>query len=161
MSYNPYSAGVEGRPPQSDGRYAKDRCHVPGILLVISGIIALVCNFAGGLVTAGIYLGGQEIIMEEMENDPELAGELTKEEFLMTMNVVGYSGLVAAIGGLAGGLVVIGGVQMMRLRGWVIALLGAILSMIPCVQGCCILGLPAGIWSLVVLMDSAVKREFR
>ncbi len=159
MSYNPYSTGVEGAPVQSSN--AKDRCYVPGILLVISGIVGLVCNVGGGLVTAGVYLGAQEVVMEEFRKDPDQVENLTEEEARGVMNLLGYGGLVAAAGGLVGILIVIGGVQMIRVRGWVIALLGALLSMVPCVQGCFILGVPIGIWCLVVLMDSSVKQAFK
>ena len=36
-----------------------------------------------------------------------------------------------------------------------------ILAMIPCISPCCLLGLPVGIWSLVVLLDENVKASFR
>jgi hypothetical protein len=36
-----------------------------------------------------------------------------------------------------------------------------ILVMIPCLSPCCILGIPIGIWGLIVLMDPNVKAAFR
>jgi hypothetical protein len=36
----------------------------------------------------------------------------------------------------------------------------AILAMIPCLSSCCIVGLPLGIWALVVLSKPEVKSEF-
>ena len=36
---------------------------------------------------------------------------------------------------------------------------GAIVAMLPC-SGCCLLGLPIGIWAIIVLIDSDVKRAF-
>lgn len=43
-----------------------------------------------------------------------------------------------------------------------IAMAGAIISVIPCLGSpCCILGIPFGIWALVVLNDPAVKAGFR
>jgi hypothetical protein len=32
--------------------------------------------------------------------------------------------------------------------------------MIPCLSPCCCLGLPIGIWALVVLLDNNVKASF-
>jgi hypothetical protein len=36
----------------------------------------------------------------------------------------------------------------------------SIIAMIPCVSPCCLLGLPIGIWALVVLMKPEVKSAF-
>ena len=84
-----------------------------------------------------------------------------EDVFRMVFNVYGYTGLVSAILGLIGGAIIIfGGVQMIRLRGWILAVLAAVLIIIPCFQGCCIFGIPIGIWCLVVLMDSTVKPSF-
>jgi hypothetical protein len=49
---------------------------------------------------------------------------------------------------------------MKRLENYGFALTGAIVAMVPC-SGCCLLGLPFGIWALVVLSDSSVKEAFR
>lgn len=37
----------------------------------------------------------------------------------------------------------------------------AILAMIPCVSPCCLLGLPLGIWALIVLLKPEVKAAFQ
>jgi hypothetical protein len=49
---------------------------------------------------------------------------------------------------------------MMKLQGWGMALTAAILSLVPCFQGCCLLAIPAGIYAMVVLLDSSVKPTF-
>jgi hypothetical protein len=51
------------------------------------------------------------------------------------------------------------GLQMRQLHGWGLSLAGAIAAMLPC-SPCCILGLPMGIWALMVLIDEEVKRSF-
>jgi hypothetical protein len=57
-------------------------------------------------------------------------------------------------------LVIMGAGKMKRLEshGWGMA--SSIIAMIPC-TGCCLLGLPFGIWSLVVLNKPEVKDAFR
>ena len=57
----------------------------------------------------------------------------------------------------------IGGIMMMRMRIYPLALTGAILSMIPCatVTGCCGAGQAIGIWALVILMNPEVRGSFR
>lgn len=43
-----------------------------------------------------------------------------------------------------------------------IAMAGAVISVIPCIGSpCCLLGVPFGIWALVILNDPAVKAGFR
>lgn len=58
-------------------------------------------------------------------------------------------------------LVLWSGLQMRQLKGRGLAIAGAILGMIPCFTGCCcVIGLPVGIWALVVLMNAEVKAAF-
>jgi hypothetical protein len=51
------------------------------------------------------------------------------------------------------------GWQMRQLRGWGLCMAGAIVAMLPC-SGCCLLGLPLGIWAVVVLIDRDIKQAF-
>ncbi len=62
---------------------------------------------------------------------------------------------------LMGIIVLIGAVKMKRLESYGLAMASAILAMIPCTSPCCLLGLPFGIWALVVLSDTHVKAAFR
>ncbi len=57
------------------------------------------------------------------------------------------------------GLTTYAGWQMRQLQGWSLSMAGAIVAMLPC-SGCCLLGLPIGIWAVVVLLDGDVKRAF-
>ena len=159
MSYNPYQAGPEGATAHQYTDLAKKKCLAPGSLLIASGIIAIITNLVGGLMMAGVYLGAQDELMQQMQQ--QQPQNFDEDVFRMVFNVYGYTGLVSAILGLIGGAIIIfGGVQMIRLRGWILAVLAAVLSIIPCFQGCCIFGIPIGIWCLVVLMDSTVKPSF-
>jgi hypothetical protein len=58
------------------------------------------------------------------------------------------------------GLTIYAGWEMRNLRAWNLALAGSIIAMLPC-SACCILGLPMGIWALIVLIDNDVKQAFR
>ena len=51
------------------------------------------------------------------------------------------------------------GWQMRQLRSWGLCMAGSIAAMLPC-SACCILGLPMGIWALIVLIDNEVKLAF-
>ena len=58
-------------------------------------------------------------------------------------------------------LLIIGGaVQMMRFKTWGFALAASIIAMLNFGTFCCVLGLPVGIWSLVILVQPDVKQAF-
>jgi hypothetical protein len=50
-------------------------------------------------------------------------------------------------------MVLSGAFQMRQLRSWGFCVSASILAMLPCLSPCCVVGLPIGIWSLVVLFD--------
>jgi hypothetical protein len=51
------------------------------------------------------------------------------------------------------------GWQMRQLQSWGLSVAGTVAAMLPC-SICCILGLPMGIWALIVLLDNEVKQRF-
>jgi hypothetical protein len=54
----------------------------------------------------------------------------------------------------------LGGLQMKNLRNYGLAMAGSITALVPC-PICCPVGVPFGIWSLVVMNDPVVKGAFR
>ena len=59
------------------------------------------------------------------------------------------------------GLIVWGGISMMSLRRWGLAMAAAVLAIFPCTSPCCCLGLPLGVWAVVVLSRADVKAAMR
>lgn len=57
------------------------------------------------------------------------------------------------------GFVLFGSIKMLKLQNYGIAVAAAIIAMLPC-QCCCLIGLPFGIWALVVLNKPEVKANF-
>jgi hypothetical protein len=55
----------------------------------------------------------------------------------------------------------LGAWNMKWLQGYALSVVAAILAVIPCTSPCYMLGLPFGIWALVVLNDPLVKAAFR
>lgn len=55
----------------------------------------------------------------------------------------------------------VGAGKMAELESHSMVMAVSILSMVPCVSPCCLLGLPVGIWALVVLNTPEVKQAFR
>jgi hypothetical protein len=74
----------------------------------------------------------------------------------------GTLGIVQGIMGLVfGGVIIYGALQMMKLESYGLAMAACIMAMIPFFSPCCCLGLPIGIWGIVVLNDPIVKSSFR
>jgi hypothetical protein len=56
-------------------------------------------------------------------------------------------------------ILVLGGVQMMRLQMYTPVMIACIFAMIP-MSHCCLVGIPVGIWALIVLNNHEVKASF-
>ena len=74
----------------------------------------------------------------------------------------GTVGVILSIVSMVIGLVIFfGAFKMKRLESYGLALTASILAMVPCVSPCCLVGLPIGIWAIVVLSKPEVKGAFR
>jgi hypothetical protein len=70
------------------------------------------------------------------------------------------SGIIGAIIGLSFALLIlVGAIKMKNLSSYGLAMTACIISMLPC-HSCCCLGLPFGIWGLVILNKPEVKDAF-
>jgi hypothetical protein len=56
--------------------------------------------------------------------------------------------------------IIVGASQMLRIKIRPMGFVAAILAMINCGNGCCLIGLPAAIWAIVILCQSDVVRAF-
>ena len=73
----------------------------------------------------------------------------------------GAIGVVQSVLGLAiGSAIIVGILKMMKLQSYGFAMTATILAMIPCLSPCCLLGLPFGIWGIVILCKPEVKEAF-
>ncbi len=114
----------------------------PAIGLMAAGGLSAVFTLLGMLVFA---IGGTAVIA-----DPEARDALPG---LGVMLAFGLGKLVLDV------LTIFAGWQMRQLRSWTLSMAGSIAAMLPC-SVCCILGLPMGIWAVIVLIDSEVKQRF-
>ena len=69
--------------------------------------------------------------------------------------VISVIGIVMAV------VVFLGASKMKNAESFGFAMAAAIIAMIPCVSPCCLLGLPLGIWALIVLLKPEVKAAFQ
>lgn len=120
----------------------------PAIALMIVGGVSLIVYVVDIILRlAGVAMFGAAGGAQQ--------GDAAHAMGFMVGSIVG--GIVALCWG---GIVLSGAVQMYRLRGYGYAMTATIVAMVPC-SLCCILGLPFGIWGLVVLMKPEVKNAFR
>lgn len=66
----------------------------------------------------------------------------------------------AAVGVLWGSALIFGATQLKGLKSHKNSMAVTIMAMLPCFNPCCLLGLPFGIWSLIVLLKPEVREAF-
>jgi len=125
----------------------KGRVQVPAVgMIVAAGIDAL---FAVALAT----LSALDISMiDPWMRQGEKVAAVAEGGFLVVLCVAGL--IIDAV-------IVIGASRMMKLESYSFAVAAALLSIIPCLSSpCIILGMPFGLWALIILMDPGVKAGF-
>ncbi|UCG58802.1 MAG: serine/threonine protein kinase [Phycisphaerales bacterium] len=126
---------------RDDPRAIRERLWIPAAGLIVAGIINCL-GVAGALMAALVHL---------------IRGGLSGSMFGFLPGAVELGVVVAAAA--HGACVVLGGWNLMQLRSHRLALVGTILAMIPFFPGA-IVGLPMGIWALVVMTKDEVKAAF-
>jgi hypothetical protein len=138
----------------------------PGVLMIVTGLVNLLIAF--GAFSMGYTF--QKMPREELERayqqqDPQQRKQLedagwTVDDFRNIYVRGGYGG-----GGfwvLCALLTVAGGACMLARKARGLAILSAIVTAVPCVTSpFCLLGMPIGIWALIVLFQPDVKNAFR
>lgn len=160
MSDNPFN--TPGSSGSVNPQAAQGKLTPVGIGLIIVGVLSLLggayFGFSGGVVMAQ----GDQII-EQMSEADRQALEDAAEQGLDPQALIGGTGIAFLVWGLLNcvcSLVVIwGGICCLRLSGRMMAMIASILAIIPIFQMCC-LGIPIGIWGIVVLMAPDVKAAF-
>ncbi len=126
----------------------KARLKFPAIGLIAVGVV----NFVTGIVLilgrlVSLVRGPERVISDEAER---LGYMIAGIYFPMT----GLLSLAAAP------VVIFGGIQMLSARKYSLAVLAAILALVPLSSVCCITGIPIGIWALIVLRHPEVRAAF-
>jgi uncharacterized protein YoaH (UPF0181 family) len=152
----PEFAGLAAPPlaaalPVVDGaEVARRALRVPAILLIVTGVLSLL-----GAV-AGLLSGPGRLPAEVMGNlPPDMQRAVEQMMELMSSPMAYAVSILMALPVLAAGIC------MLRLRLWVLAVIGSILGIITCSPCCCLLGPVGGIWGLITLLRSDVKPFFK
>ncbi len=146
MTNNPYAS------PAKQGRqidpHAKSQVAGPAISLIVVCIISLLLVSLGLLLDVWLIASGTADRMVQ----PSGMDKITQ---LMIRMIWSFLLLIT------NGVVLAASIRMFSMKSYGFAKTGAIISVIPCLGPCCILGIPFGIWALVVLAKPNVANAFR
>lgn len=134
-------------PPPGGGSKAPGMVAGPAIaLMILAGvsIMLLILRLVGQLLFAEFFNQ-----FTDQEN-PELTRIVTRFGILIWLTAI-FINVIVFFGAL----------RMKALQNWSLALIATILVMLPCNCPCCLLGVPIGVWSLIVLLNGEVKAAFR
>jgi hypothetical protein len=130
----------------------------PAIGLKVTAILNIILA-AWSLVRIAIFPPRMEQFNSSLQqlNNPQLE-QLFQKWMHMTYGPLGAVDSLLGLG--LSVLILIGAARMQSLRSYEFALTAAILAMVPCLTPCCLIGLPFGIWAVVVLSRAGVKSQF-
>jgi hypothetical protein len=116
-----------------DQNAALSRIRLPATSLLVVGLIDAVS--AIGIIVSGFFTGAFRMGPQE--------------------GIIGILALGASI------VIIVGARRMRRARGLGLARAASVLAMLPCLSPCFLVGLPVGIWALVLLSLPETKSSFR
>lgn len=158
-----------GTPRPVDPReveYARQVARLPATFLIVVGVIGAVLSTMGWINLPNVPAKMDEL-REQFDADPNIAAEQkdTIRKVLTALKEAAEDGTAQTsyIIGIVGSLIVVaGGVKFLNLSGYLLPVTGSVLAMLPCTANCCcMLGLPVGIWSLVVINRQVVRNAIR
>lgn len=139
--------GPGAYPPQQT---AAEQVSLPAALLLVTGILGAV----GQAISLLFTLLGTGIDLASANLGP--AEEALANAMSGTLAIV-----FAILGLITAAFIIFGALKMKALESHSLAVAASVVALVPCLSPCCLLGLPIGIWSLVVLMKPEVKASFR
>jgi len=142
---NPYSSPE----PELPSNNPRGEVTAPAVALMIVAGIAIAIGLLSLAVDLFLLLSGFVDMLEE-NND----GPVSKHTSIIIRSVWGLILVVAS------SYVFNGAIKMKNLQNNTTAKTAAIVALIPCLGPCCVLGIPFGIWALVVLSRPHVKDAF-
>lgn len=116
------------------------------------------------LVVASLgILGSVFSLVHALTQDPGQIVDPNAPDFIQEFQRGGVGKLTAVIQAgflIYNALIVFGAIQMLKMKSWPWSLAASIMSVVNVGTCCCVLGLPCGIWSIIVLSMADVKLAF-
>lgn len=136
-------------PPPPAGPGPAQQVQGPAIGLIVTAVIGLLLGVLNLLST----LIGFSMPYGDM-------GDMGPGAEYMRYMSGGVGAFFAVVSLLVSGFIIWAALQMKQLQKWTLAVTASVLAMIPCIGPCCLIGIPIGIWALVVLLKPEVKAAF-
>lgn len=140
--------GAPGIPPFGDTSAAQSKVSGPAIGIIVVGAL----NILIALAALGYSL------MQGNANPHSGNPEFDK---MFTMMSGPINILLRGIEVLIGAFIIFGGIKMKKLEAYGLSMAAAIIAMLPCLSSCCLIGIPFGIWAIIVLNKPEVKSAFK
>jgi hypothetical protein len=162
MSSNLDDRGSER--PRNSFLNAQSAVRFPATLLIMVGVLSAILALLGLIQLHSVPAQCDQMITA-IENNPGLPRE-TKDQYIDMITLwkeyaEAGTGIIAyyTLNIVCSMFIVLGGINMLRLSGPIIPMLSSMLAMVPCVTTscCCCLGLPVGIWALIILNREDVR----
>ena len=146
---------------------AKSKTQVPGVLLIILGVLTLIFSGIGLVQYPDFSKNVDEAIQkqtEQVEKNPQIPAEQKKAQIDLFKKISDgakdaqpYLLPLYLFSTFAGLMTILGGVKFINLGSKGLVLFAAFLSMTPFTSGCCCIGLPIGIWAIIALNNQVVR----
>jgi hypothetical protein len=132
----------------------------PAIALMVIGILGVLCD-AYFLISFLTAPRDPEAALEQMKEANVKIAPVDEQQFAKFYDSARQKGpAVPGILLLIHLVIAFGAFRMLKLKSYGMAMTSSVLSLVPCISPCCVLGIPFGIWSLIVLMKADVKQAF-
>ena len=135
------------RPRRRGRQFAAEKVSLPAIFMMVLGGLGLA--FAIVRTIADVMMGDDAV-----NNNPFMKNDPAMKDLQKTMMVLG-----PILNVIWATIVFFGGLFMKRLQARGFVMFSCVWAMLPC-SLCCLLGIPFGIWGLVVVNNEDVKRGF-
>jgi hypothetical protein len=140
--------------PGGSSAQAREAVSLPAILLMVTSAL----TFLYGVVSLASPIDADQMAqVERMLEDPNMAPMRGFMEFLMS---AGGRLILSLPYLIINALIFFGALKMKGLQSYGLANTASILALIPCCSPCLCVGIPLGIWSLVVLRKPEVRASF-
>lgn len=135
--------------PYTTASDAMQQVQGPAIGLIVTAVLGFLVGVSSLLMNAlGLTLGAAGI--GETDDVPAWANMLSGGVGIMSSLL----GLVMSV------IILLGALKMKKLESYTFAIIATVIAMVPCISPCCLVGLPIGIWALVVMNKPEVKSAF-
>jgi len=160
----PPISALPGRNPDHGREAALEAVKNPAVCLILSGALNVVMALWG--VVEALFFPvdiDQQISSMPQFNDPQIQKMINDPQIHNLLHLIYSKGALVGndvFGLVMSILVVAGALRMKALRSYEFAFVAAILALVPCVTPCCLVGLPFGIWAIIVLRKPGIKGHF-